>query len=82
MNRLAYDGAMEALARGRIVILTPGVDQDGDNVVCTSIFEDTHDCGDEDYLRHPDRMYRVAYLLGIAAFARESLRERHGIRCS
>jgi hypothetical protein len=82
MTRLAYDGSMEALARGRIVILTPGVDQDGDNVVCTSLFENTHDGNDEDYLHHPEPMYRVAYLLGIAAFARESLRERHGIRCS
>jgi hypothetical protein len=82
MTSLAYDGAIEALARGCIVVCTPGVDQDGDNVVCTSMFEDTHDGDGDDYLHHPEPAYRVAYLLGIAAFARESLRERHGIRCT
>jgi hypothetical protein len=81
MSGLAYDGAIEALNRGRIVVCTPGVDQDGDNVVCTSTFENTYDGDGENYLHHCEPSVRAAYLLGIAAFARESLRERHGIRC-
>jgi hypothetical protein len=81
MTSLAYDGAMEALARGRIVVCTPGIDADGDPVVCTSTFTVNDGDGDE-YLRHEQPAFRVAYLLGIAAFARESLRERHGIRCT
>lgn len=74
-----YETAMRALDEGKIVVCTPGIDADGDKVICTSTFRTTGH-GDE-HLFDPDPRIRAAYLLGIAQAAREGLRKSHGIRC-
>jgi hypothetical protein len=62
------------------VICTPGVDRDGDDVICVSGFETR--AQDVAHLRHPNGNVRVCYLLCFAMAARQGLRERHGIECA
>lgn len=73
-----YEEAVRLLGEDRIVVLTLGVDLDGDRVICTSSFD--ADTNGEDFLLHPDPAIRAGHIIGMVVAISDHLRESHGIK--
>lgn len=72
-----YEDGLKAARNERVVIWTPGIDGDGDEVLCTSTFEIRPRSAD--LLYSEDRNLRASVLIGVAQVARDGLRDRWGV---
>lgn len=79
---MSYDDLLAAVAAGRVVMVTFGIDLDGDRVACTSMFDATPLDDTSDWLLDADPDIRVNCLVGAVRAVAEQLETLHGIRCS